>query len=62
MGNNTKERRNYSSEFKAEAVAPAEKHEKTVSRIAADLGVNENMPRRWMGQAKEAAGSGLPPL
>jgi transposase-like protein len=45
MGNNSKERRNYSSEFKAEAVALAEKHEKPISRIAADLGINQNMLR-----------------
>ncbi|MDR1176197.1 MAG: transposase, partial [Treponema sp.] len=51
----------YSREFKAEAAAPAEKHEKPVSRIAVDLGVNENMPHRWMQQAREAVGTGLPP-
>jgi transposase-like protein len=43
-------------------VALAEKHEKPISRIAVDLGINQNMLRRWMGQAKEAAGSGLPPF
>jgi transposase-like protein len=48
--NNSKKRRNYSGEFKAEAAAPAERHEKPVSRIAADLGINENMPRGGWGR------------
>jgi transposase-like protein len=43
-------------------VALAEKHEKPVSRIAADSGINRNMPRRRTGQAKEATGSELPPF
>jgi transposase-like protein len=40
-GKNIKERRNYSKEFKAEAVALAGKKEKPVSRIALDLGTKE---------------------
>jgi transposase len=62
MGKKDKERRVYTREFKAEAVALAEKHEKPVSRTAADLGVNENMLRRWMQQAREASQGGLPPF
>jgi transposase-like protein len=31
----------YTTEFKAEAVALAEKHEKAVSPVAADLDINE---------------------
>jgi transposase len=54
-----KERRVYSKDFKAEAAALAEKKEKPISRIALDLGINENM-RRWMQQAREAAQGGLP--
>ncbi|MDR1505722.1 MAG: transposase, partial [Treponema sp.] len=38
-----KERRVYTKEFKAEAVALAEKREKPVTQIARDLGVNENV-------------------
>jgi len=37
----------------------AEKKEKPVSRIAVDLGINENMLRRWMQASRESAGSGL---
>jgi transposase-like protein len=59
MGKKGTERRVYTKEFKAEAVALAEKREKPVSRIAADLGINENMLRRWMQAARETAGSGL---
>ena len=42
------ERRMYTGEFKAEAVAPAERRDKPVSQVAVDLGVNESMLRRWM--------------
>jgi transposase len=59
MGKKGKERRVHTKEFKAEAVALAEKKEKPVSRIAADLGINENMLRRWMQASRESAGSGL---
>jgi transposase len=53
-----KERRIYPAEFKAEAVALAEKHEKPVRQAAADLGINENI--RWIQQARDAGGSGFP--
>ena len=53
------ERRVHTKEFKAEAVALAEKREKPISQIALDLGINENMLRRWMQQTREAADSGL---
>jgi transposase-like protein len=43
MGKKGTERRVYTKEFKAEAVALAEKREKPVSQIASDLGINENM-------------------
>jgi transposase-like protein len=46
MEKKDKERRVYTQEFKAEAVALAEKREKPVRLIAADLGINENMLRR----------------
>jgi transposase len=59
MGKKGIERRVYTKEFKAEAAALAEKKEKPVSRIAADLGINENMLRRWMQASRESAGSGL---
>jgi len=59
MGKKSKERRVYTKEFKAEAVALAEKREKPISQVAKDLGLNENVLRRWMQQTREAAGSGL---
>ena len=49
------ERRVHPKEFKAEAVALAEKREKPISQVAKDLGINENMLRRWMQQMREAA-------
>jgi len=59
MGKKSTERRVYTKEFKAEAVALAEKREKPVSQVAKDLGLNENVLRRWMQQTREATGSGL---
>jgi transposase len=55
MGKKGIERRTYTKEFKAEAVALGEKREKSISRIAVDLGVNENVLRRWMQQVREGA-------
>jgi transposase-like protein len=43
-------------------VALAEKREKPIRQVAADLGINENMLRRWTQQDREAGGSGLPPF
>jgi transposase len=62
MGTKDKKRRVYPAEFKAEAVALAQKHEKPVRQVAADLGINENMLHRWIQQARDAGGSGLPPF
>ena len=59
MKKKSKERRVHAKEFKAEAVALAEKREKPISQIAKDLGLNENVLRRWMHQAREAGDSGL---
>jgi transposase-like protein len=61
MGTKKKERQVYLKEFKAEAVALAEKHEKPVRQIAEDLGVNENMLYRWIQQTRGVGGAGLPP-
>ena len=54
-----KERRTYTKEFKTEAVALAEKKEKPVSQVAKDLGLNENVLRRWITQTREAAGTNI---
>ena len=53
------ERRTYTPEFKTEAVALAEKKEKPISRVAKDLGLNENVLRRWITRTREAAGSNV---
>jgi transposase len=58
MGKKDLERRVYTKEFKAEAVALAEKREKPVSQVAKDLGLNESMLRRWVHESREAAGGG----
>jgi len=54
------ERRVHTKEFKTEAVALAEKREKPISKVALDLGINENVLRRWMKQMREQADTGLP--
>ena len=59
MKKNGSQRRVYSKEFKLEAVALAQKREKSVSQIAADLGINENMLRRWIQTSGQTAGGGL---
>jgi len=60
MKKNGTERRVYTKEFKAEAVALAEKKEKPVSEIAKDLGLNANMLHGWIKRARGAGGTGLP--
>jgi transposase len=62
MGTRDKERRVYPAEFKAEAVALAEKREKPIRQVAADLGINENMLHRWIQQSRDAGGTGLSPF
>ena len=60
MGKVKQGRRTYTKEFKTEAVALAQKREKPISQTAKDLGINENVLRRWMQQARESTGTGLP--
>ena len=52
-------RRVYPRELKIQAVAEAEKGEKTISQIAMDFNLNESMLRRWIHQVKEAADNGF---
>jgi transposase len=59
MAKKNKERRSYTKEFKTEAVALAEKKEKPISQVAKDLGLNENVLRRWIHQAKDAEGTNI---
>jgi len=59
MAKKNKERRSYTKEFKTEAVALAEKKEKPISQVAKDLGLNENVLRRWINQTKDAEGTNI---
>ena len=59
MGKKGTEWRVYTQEFKAEAVALAEKREKPISQIAKDLGIREKLLYRWMQVSRETAGSGV---
>jgi transposase len=43
-------------------VALVEKHQKLVSQIAVDLGINAGMLHRWVQQTRQTAGTGLPPF
>jgi len=58
MGKKKPERRVYTKEFKLEAVALAEQREKSISQIAKDLGINENVLYRWVHQAR-GVGNGI---
>jgi transposase len=62
MGKKDKERRVYTTEFKVEAVALAEKHEKPICQVATDLGIDDKLLYRWVQQARTTAGTGLPPF
>jgi len=59
MAKKNNERRSYTKEFKTEAVALAEKKEKPISQVAKDLGLNENVLRRWITQTRESAGTNI---
>jgi transposase-like protein len=59
MGKKDTGRRVYTTEFQAGAATLAEKHGKPASRVAADLGLNENVLYRRIQRARESAGTGL---
>ena len=59
MAKKNNERRSYTKEFKTEAAALAEKKEKPISQVAKDLGLNENVLRRWIAQTRESAGTNI---
>jgi len=52
-------RRSYPSVFKDEAVALAERGDKSVARIAADLGIADNLLHRWLRQKRNSAEAGI---
>ncbi|MDR0557033.1 MAG: transposase [Treponema sp.] len=60
MGKKMKERRVCTKEFKAEAIALAEKGEKPARQVAGDLGINENVLCRWIQRSKAAEHDHLP--
>ena len=56
MGKNgeTRQRREFSPEFKLEAVRLATSGEKSLRQVARELGVHENLLRSWKRQAKRS--------
>jgi transposase-like protein len=59
MGKKELNRRVYTKEFKAEAVALALRRDKPIRLVAKDLGINENVLYRWMKKSQQAKESGL---
>lgn len=51
-------RRQYSDEYKSEAVRLANDSGKPVTQVARDLGVNANVLHRWMREEREAQAAG----
>ncbi|QCF26481.1 IS66-like element accessory protein TnpA [Hydrocarboniclastica marina] len=47
-------RRRFSREFKAEILAQCQEPGASVSRVALDNGLNTNMVRRWISEARRA--------
>ncbi|MDR2793843.1 MAG: transposase, partial [Treponema sp.] len=48
------ERRVFTKEFKERAVEPARNTKRKRSEIAQDLGINRDMPARWMREMKRS--------
>ena len=48
-------RRNYTLEFKREAVNLAEDSDKTIAEVSRDLGINSNLIRRWKKELANSA-------
>jgi transposase len=51
-------RRQYSDEYKSEAVRLANDSGKAVTQVARELGVNANVLHRWMREEREAGAAG----
>jgi len=57
-----KKRREFTNEFKLEAVRLAEEGKTPIAQVARDLGLHETVLRRWMGHfGKRADGTRLTP-
>jgi transposase len=54
------QRRRYSPEYKQEAVRLVQQSDTPVSEIARNLGINDNMLRRWVKQASEPGKRAFP--
>ena len=53
-----KSRRQYSDEYKSEAVRLANDSGKPITRVARELGINANLLHRWMGEERQAQSAG----
>jgi transposase-like protein len=53
-------RRTFTKEFKAEAVRLCKLGDRSIAKVAKDLGISENGLRRWVDQARIDTGQGPP--
>jgi len=53
-----KRRRQYSDEYKAEAVRLAGESDRGIPAVARDLGINANVLHRWIRESREAEAVG----
>jgi transposase len=56
----SKERRQYTKEFKQEAVQLYESSGKSMAEIERDLGMSKGLLKQWMRQAKELGSEAFP--
>lgn len=54
------QRRSYSPEYKQEAVRLVHESDISISEIARNLGINDNMLRRWVKQVSEPGKRAFP--
>ena len=54
------QRRKYSKKFKREAVRLASERDVSLAQIAKEIGINENMLRRWRKEYQEQGNSAFP--
>lgn len=56
----TKTRRQYTREYKQEAVALVQQSKQPISHIANSLGINDNLLRRWIKELSETSRAAFP--